>query len=305
MDAMIAAAPPSAMPVLAEMLLKVPTTAREYQLTDHLAMVIDEWTQVDPDAAAQFIDSHIDSENFQFHEYADALLGTWAGLDHEAAWRWFESHSDVLSEDHIYSWLHGWFEGDQNGAIKFALSHIDDAKFAEASTSFAPQLFQQNQSDAKRFIEKLSSAELRKAALNGIAAQAGSPDYSDDYQPDAVANFIAQFPIDEWPDQFSSVINRWRYRDIPGLLNWISQLPVQEQTKVIDDFPAPISFEREPEFLPVLQLPKSNMRTKLLQQMVKGLESDGEPAREVIGKLNLSSEQKAELSSLVPKQSQE
>ena len=301
MDAMVSAAPPSAMPVLAEMLLKVPSTAREYDLTDHLAVVIDEWAQVDPDAAADFIANRVDPQYFSSQEYADALLKGCAGIDHESAWKWLESHPEYLSTMHAESWLNGWFEANQDGAIKFTLEHLDDSKFVEASTGFAPQLFQQDPDTAQKFIEKLPTPELRKQALNGIASQAGSPDYSDDYQPDVVSKFIAQFPLDEWPKDFSDVLNRWRYRDVPGLLAWIGQLPGEQQNKVIENFPAPISYDREPEFLPVLQLPNSNMRTSLLRQMVKGLESDGESARAVVDKLSLSSEQKAELFSLIPK----
>jgi hypothetical protein len=306
MDAMISAAPPSAMPVLAEMLLKVPEAGRNYQLTDHLAVVIDEWAQVDPEAAAQFLDRHTDSQELPIQQYADALVGTWAGIDHESAWTWFESHSDDLSGFCVESWLNGWFEADQDGAIKFALEHLDDRKFAEASTSFAPHLFQQDPNTAKRFIEKLAIAELRKQALSGISSEAGSPDYLEDYQPDVVSKFIVQFPLDEWPDRFSDVINRWRFRDIPGLLNWISTLPQDAQAKVIENFPEPISYEREAELLPVLQRPESELRTKLLRQLVLGMQSDVErfenrTAREAIEKLQLSAEQKAELASFLPK----
>jgi len=306
MDAMISAAPPSAMPILAEMLLKVPSAARNYQLTDHLADVIDEWTQVDPEAVARFLDRHSDQQEFQNPDYADALIGTWAGIDHESAWKWLQSHLNDPSEYHVASWLNGWFEGDQDGAIKFALEHLDDSKFADASTSFGRRLFQQDPNTAKKFIEKLPTAELRKQAVNEIASEAGSPDYSEDYQPDVVSKFIAQFPLDEWPKDFSSVINRWRFRDIPGLLNWISSLPQDAQAKVIEDFPEPISYEREAELLPVLQLPESDLRTNLLRQLMLGMQSDVErfekqSVREAIEKLQLSAEQKKELTTFLPK----
>jgi len=302
MDAMILAAPPSAMPVLAEMLLKVPEKAREYQLTDHIAVVLDEWAQVDPEAAAAFLDQH---QDLQVEQYADTFLDSWAAIDHEAAWNWLKAHFEDPSEFKVQSWLQGWFSADQDAAIEFALEHLDDGKFAEASTSFAPQLFEQDQNIAKKFIEKLPSSELRKAALNALR-EAGSPDYSDDYQPDVVAKFIAQFPVDEWPDGVSDVINRWRFRDIPGLLDWISHLSSEQQDKVVSNFPEPISYEREAELLPVLQLPQSDLRTKLLRQLVLGMQADAErfenqSGREVIEKLQLSPGQKAELAGFLPK----
>jgi hypothetical protein len=299
MDAMIAAAPPAAMPLLAEMLLKVPDTARNFQLTDHIAVVIDEWAQVDPDAVAQFLDRRAGLHGFGNPEYADALVRQWAGIDHDAAWKWLESSSNDTSAMFVESWLLGWFEADRQDALKFALDHIHDAKVAEASTSLAPALFQQNDADAKQFIEKLPTVELRQTALSALASQAGEPDYAEDYRPDAMAKFIVQFSLVEWPERFSDVINRWRYRDIPGLLNWISALPPEQQGKVIDNFPEPISYELEQEFLPVLALPISTVRTRLLQQMTRHLESEGQSQRDTIEKMKLSVEQKHELLGLL------
>lgn len=294
MDAMISAAPPSAMSDLAEMLLKVPTVARDYQLTDHLAIVIDEWTQIDPEAVVRFFDAH---KEIQILQYGDSFVKTWAGVDAAATWKWLESHSEEIQPFAVESWLTGWFSADPQAAVNFAFAHTDDDKFGEAIKSLAPELFQQNQTSAKEFVEKLPTTELREGALSQIAGFGSSPDY--DYSPAIVAEFLVQFSPAEWPQEFSDVLSRWQMVGPSELLDWIAHLPPVIQTKVIDKFPAPHSNEAEKDLTPVLQLADSNLRMKLLRQLVRGMNSETQSAREAIEKLKLPPEQKAELAAFI------
>lgn len=298
MDAMISAAPPAAMPDLAEMLLKVPSAARNFGLTDHLGIVIDEWTQVDPDAVVRFFDQH---EKLP-QQYSHSFVQIWAGIDAEAARSWLDAHSQNLSEfdveSWLASWLTGWFSADPQAAINYAFTHVKDDKFSDAIVCLAPELFEQDQPSAKAFIERLPTTELRQEALNEVA-RLGSSFGSSEYPPSVVARFLLQFPSTEWPKRFSDVIGSWRYLEAAELLDWISRLPPTVQTEVVSQFPAPSIDEPEQDFLAVLRLSDSNLREKLLRQLVSKLASENQSVGEAVAKLNLSSEQKAELAACV------
>jgi hypothetical protein len=293
MDAMIAAAPPSAMPILAEMLLKVPREARNFGLTDHLQVVMDEWAQIDPEAVALFLDHHKDLE---LEQYADAFLETWAGLDHDTAWKWLQSRFGDAKESKLEPWLRGWFSADQGSAVAFALEHVDDVHFGEALAGLAPDLFEISESRAKEFLDKLPPGDVRQSALSGIASLA--TDFASDYSPETTAKFIVQFPASEWPPQLSSVFERWFQLRSTELLNWIQALPPDVQKSVVENFPEPMWDKPEPDLLPVLDMPQSELRTSLLRRLVAGLQKK-------VSELRLPDKYKTEIADLVSKDNED
>jgi hypothetical protein len=296
MEAVISAALPSAMPEFANMLLKLPPAVRTYGLADHLALAIEDWAQIDPKAVAKFLDAH---KELPIQDYDSALLRTWAGINAAAAWKWLEAHSRKISPFAREWWLNGWFSADPEGAIRYALSHVNDANFSNAIASLAPELFQQDQRKAREFIVHLPTTELRQSALSRIA-DLWSPLSLDEWSPRSAAGFIVQFPPAEWPENFSKLMGRWRDTAAAELVAWIAQLPPQSQAHAIDLFPAASSVEPEEDFLPLLQVGDSNVRSKLLQQMLKqlGLGTQLSP-KEALARLNLSQKQKAELAALL------
>ncbi|HEY3661088.1 MAG TPA: hypothetical protein VGK91_07665 [Candidatus Udaeobacter sp.] len=296
METVISAALPSAMPQLVKMLLKLPPEVRTYGLTDHLGIAIEEWAKIDPQAVAKFLDAH---KELRTQEYSRALLRTWAGIDVKAAWIWLQQHLNNASPFDQEAWLTGWFSSDPEGAVSYAISHVNDANLSDAITSLAPELFQHDEQKAKQFIERLPTAELRQGALTKIADLA-SPLSQNEWSPPSAATFIVQFAPAEWPKNFSNVMARWRDTAVAELVAWIAQLSPQLQTSIIDLFPAPSSFEPEEDFLPLLQLGGSNVRSRLLQQMVKQLGSEIQLSpKQAVARLKLSREQKAELAVLL------
>jgi hypothetical protein len=298
MEAVISAALPSAMPQLVKMLLKLPPAVRTYGLTDHLAIALEDWAQIDPRAVADFLDAH---NQLPIQEYDIALLKNWAGIDARAAWNWLEAHSQNISPFARAYWLGGWFGADPEGAIDYGLSHVHAANMSDAITSLAPELFQQNELKARDFIRRLPTIELRQDALSRIA-DLWSPLSLNEWSPRNAAAFIVQFAPGEWPKNFSNVMGRWRDLAASDLVAWIAQLPSQLQINVIDRFPAPSSFEPEQDFLPLLQLSDSDVRSKLLQQMVQRLGSEVQSSpKEALASLKLSPEKKTELAAFLPR----
>jgi hypothetical protein len=295
MDAMIAAAPPSAMPVLAEMLLKVPEAARNYQLTDHLGMVLDEWAQVDPEAVVRFFDQHKD---LPLQEYGASFVQTWAGLDADAARKWLDTHREDISGLDYESWLTGWFGADQDAAVNYALQNMSEEKLHHAIPGLAPKLFEQSEPRAKGYLDKLPAGEIRQDALSGIARLA--TDFSSNYSPSTMTKFITQFPASDWPKELSSVMERWLQLGANEFLSWTSALPPETQKHVVENFPAPMWDKPEPDFLPVLQMPQSQLRTNILRRLAAGFSEGRYSARETLSKLNLPDEYKAEIAALLP-----
>ena len=297
MDAMISAALPSAMPQLVNMLLKLPPEVRNYALTDHLAIVIDEWAQIDPHAVTRFFDVH---KEIPIQEYSASFLKNWAGIDAQAAWKWLEAQSKNVSPFSVESWLTGWFDADPEAATNYALTHVQEEKLHSAIEALVPELFQQDKRKAQNFVDRLPTKELRQGALTRIA-DLGSPLSLNEWPAPDAASFIVQFPPTEWPENLSNVIGRWRDVAASELVGWIAQLPPEARNNVIERFPAPSSFEPEYDFLPLLELSDSSVRSKLLRQMVQRLGSETQSApKEAFARLRLSPEQKAELAAFLP-----
>jgi hypothetical protein len=297
MEAVISAALPSAMPELIKMLLKLPLEVRTYGLTDHLGIAVEDWAKIDPEAAAQFLDAHNE------FEYRAALLRTWAGIDAKAAWSWLQRNAkkNTLPFDEE-AWLIGWFRANSKDAVNYAFSNVSNVTFSEAIASLASELFQHDEQEAKQFVERLPTPELRQGALTRIADLA-SPASQNEWSPRSAATFIVQFASTDWPKNFSNVMGRWRDTGVAELVAWIGQLSPQLQANIIDFFPAPSSVKPEEDFLPLLQLGDSNIRSRLLQQMVKQLGSEIQSSpKEAVARLKLSSEQKAALAALLPHQ---
>jgi hypothetical protein len=280
------------------MLLKLPRAVCDYGLTDHLAITIDEWAQVEPEAVARFLDLHKD---LPIPEYGSSFVKAWAGINAADAWKWLEAHSENTVPFGVASWLNGWFRADPEAATNYALAHTHDNKFADAVTSLAPELFQQDERKAKAFIAELPTSELRQGALTRVA-DLWSPTSLNEWPAPNAAAFIVQFSPAEWPKNFSDVLGRWRDVAASELVRWISELPPQLQVSVIDRFPAPSSFEPEQDFLPILKLRESNIRSKLLQHMVQQLGSEVQSSpKETLARLKLSPDQKAELAAFLPR----
>jgi len=300
---MVYAAPPSAMPRLAETLLKLPHAARDFDLTPHLEVALDEWAQVDPEAVLRFVEQNKkkhddDEEGLSLEAYCASIVHAWAGIDHEAALTWIETQPGEISDMVRESWVSGWFEADRDAAIGYALAHLEDERMVDALSTFGSTLFDESETTAVKYVQKLPSPEIRRNTLQLIAHQVGPND--SDYPPDKVAKFLVEFPVAEWPDNSGEVIERWLRLEPNESVGWISRQPPEVQTNLIKRFPVPdIEFpEPEVNLRPMLDLPPSEFRTKLLQRVVPQLPKS-DLMREAVEEMKISPTYKAELRALL------
>jgi len=314
-DAMVDAAPPMAMPELAEMMYKLPYNARNYSLTDHLELVVSKWAQVDPHAVVRFLEScqersnrqeQVDPDGVDFVrtplQYSGSLIRAWAGIDHTEAREWLEkqdlNEAWSLSEE----WLKGWFETDLDSATTYALSHSDDKQVRSVLTDFSLSIFDQSDKAGIEFIKKLPTPEMRSDALDSLARCATDHTSALAYAPSAVAKCLVQFPMAEWPEKFGEVIADWLSEQPNECAGWVTQLPPEMQTRFVQQYPIPDLELPNPEWglMVLLNLPQSDFRKQLIEHVMPQLKSASGPVREIVEQMNIPDRYKAEISPLLP-----
>jgi hypothetical protein len=267
---MVYAAPPAAMSRLVETLLKLPHAARDFNLTPHVEVAIDEWAEVDPEAVLRFVEQHKreaddpDESKLSFQECGASVIQAWAGIDAQAAFEWLNSHPQELSDMGWGPWLDGLFTADPDAAIKYAFAHLeDDKRIADSLSGFALNIFEENETKARSYVQELPTAAMRRDALESIARQVG---FSDSYPADTVANLLTEFPVSEWPEQLGDVMRRWVMDSSDEFIDWMAHQSAEIQARFVERFPTPDLDLPEPGrgLLLILQLPPSDVRTKLL-----------------------------------------
>ena len=232
-DAMIGAAPSSAMPEIAAMLTTLPRDIF-YGGADRFDEVISNWSRVDPVAAAKFVETH---PTFP----VGSLLTNWAQMDPEAALEWFyeqrkpDPSSNAWSND-LRSLVEGWFEKDKAAAVAFTVANSAEDGFEEAIRALAHNLFFKSPDEARDFLAQVPS-ESRKMAVNAIVGMSTglTLGLADEWKrnPRMVAEWILTLPEDSRDDALGDVLANWRREDDIAPLRWIDQLPADTRDRAI------------------------------------------------------------------------
>ena len=246
-DAMIGAAPISAMPEMAEMLAGLPAKI-DWGRPSFFGDVIDHWSMVDPEAAAKFFDSH---PKISF-ELSAGLLRNWAQLDARAAKEWLEAQPESKQTDYVIdSFVSGWFERDEAGASAYAAAHSREEKFGNAINFIAETLFLRSPEQARAFLVGLPNEEARNTAARDIASitngiiLGGSDDWS--RPPADVAGWLISLPHAAWQGAIGTVLENWQRQDEVGMTRWLDQLPPETRDQAVSEYCSTWSRENQPE----------------------------------------------------------
>lgn len=187
------------------------------QKTRFLNTAISKWSEVDPVAAATFLDG-LPAAGPGFFGARVAVAQNWAASDPAAALAWVQTKGDTQEARIAMSGvINGWWENDPQAAQTYVLAHLDNVGM-EVIMRITTQLFQQDPQQARDWANRLTTPEARRTAESFIAMQMAEAD------PKAASEFAARLPDETRSRALSAVISRWARNDPAAVGQWINGL---------------------------------------------------------------------------------
>lgn len=282
------AAPGFALKDIATVLLNNPADAPDYL---NLYEVMSQWITLDPAAVAKFCDEHSDAVDLGNN---GALVKAWAAIDPEATSQWIKANK--FGPGLLGDFLMGLYEHDPSAATDYAIMHAEDLVPTAGLGSLLSALYSDSKEDAKKFIERLPSDELRHNAFRafelavqfGTAEETGEPDRT----PRMIADWMTHFPPAYWREHLSRVLSYWSASPPQEVLSWIEQQPVEIQGAVAAEYTLSGTEDAVKTVTAVLEFARPDLQDRLLAAMFHNSGGSAWQVIEEIKKSALPVEQK-------------
>ena len=212
LDAVVSAAPSSALPRVAELLVSVDDPRLH---GSGLSDLLYEWSLTDPAAAVKFREAHSGKNDSII---SSDLISNWAALDPAAAREWLDSHPSEPDPINPDPFILGWYESDRPAAVKYVLEHAAELASKRTLATIFSALYFDKDDAARKFFEALPSDDLRHKVLKGMADLAGirPAEETGDFKqaPRALVEWITQFSPEYWKGDLSDVLKSWSSNQI-------------------------------------------------------------------------------------------
>jgi hypothetical protein len=212
------------------------------QRTSFLVKTLSKWSQVDPVAAAKFLDAS--------PETGRGLMGArmsiaenWAALDPQAALAWAQTPSSEPSARFAVSGaIMGWWRADPSAAEAYVNSHLDTLG-PETVSALTRQIFAQDPQRAKEWANQLSTVEARRAATSFIAMQMAMSD------PKGASEWVGTLPEEVRDIALHGVVNSWARRDPDAVVGWINTLNGTMRDQAVSAYSSALTMRNPAEAL--------------------------------------------------------
>jgi hypothetical protein len=303
----IVAAPLSAMELFAPIILKLPNTG-DASLGRVMAFsdVMEKWSRVDPEAAARFLQNNYQDAS-DFSVFAATVVQNWAAVDPQSAMKWMAKLDSAGGFDLMTitsGLLDGWYQNDPNAAINYAVAHASEEDFELANRDFADTIFCSSPEAAAAFIKRLPVdqrayvVDYVGSVIRGDLPNGGPP-------PREMAKWLMQFPPEVWEKPLPNLINKWKDSDPEEFFAWTEQFPPDIQDRIVANYSGangnyvPDSDQVEKDLSLAATVSDSQLREKLMRQLVCQFSSTFKEDKVVIQQLPISQEEKKSLLQLI------
>jgi hypothetical protein len=204
------------------------------QRTSFLVKTLTKWSQVDPVAAAKFLDASPESGRSLMGARM-SIAENWAALDPQAALAWAQTPSSEPSARFAVSGaISGWWHTDPRAAEAYVASHLD-AVGPETVMALTRQIFGQDPQRAKEWANQLSTVDARRSATSFIAMQLAQTD------PKSASEWVATLPDDVRERAMYGVMNSWARREPDAVAGWINGLSGNTRDEAIGAYSSTLS----------------------------------------------------------------
>lgn len=202
---------------LVEVVSQLPSDALPvWQKNKSLNSALTKWSELEPAAAAKFLDQY--PKDREFLGARMMIAQNWAAADPAAALAWAAAQGDGrearISKSGVIA---GWWDADPRAAEAYVAEHADTLGF-QPVMQIASQLYKQDPQRAKEWASSLSTVEARRAATTNIAMQMSESD------PKAASEWAATLPDELRARTLQGVVSRWARNDSRAVGEWINGL---------------------------------------------------------------------------------
>jgi len=287
--AAINAAPGCALPLMAE--LSINPSVNDTGSKAPFWAVLEQWSPIDPAAAAKFVDDHaLGEDSVAYWE----LIVDWATLDPDAARTWMGKGGRWEVPELRSFFIEGWYENDRAAAVSYVLGHVDDPALKEPIGNMLRALYFDSEDEAQKFIESLPDDNKRHDAflaafqflIFGEEEDTGEPKRT----PLAVADWVTQFPPQYWEGTLTSIF-KWSKKAPEFMLTWIAQQPLTIRQEIAAEYTPPFQMKTPEALGPVLQVADPTLRDQLLKGMFKHMDAVLDEARTAVRTAAITPEQ--------------
>ena len=188
------------------------------QKSDFLGKAVTKWAQVDPTAAAKFLDS-TGSDGPNFVAAWRSVAENWAAFDPAAALAWVDGHIDAKNTKFVVAAaVRAYYENDPHAAEAYVSSHADDPGHQQLASLIADRIWKDDPQRAKDWVSQLSNVDARRYGYHSIAMQAASTD------PQAASAWAASLPEAERGFAVNVAVGAWVRKDPQAAAQWLSGL---------------------------------------------------------------------------------
>jgi hypothetical protein len=233
--AVIDGADPTAASSLAQSVVALPPDAFPTgQRAGFLGLALSKWSQVDPVAAAKFLDASASNDR-SLTGARVSIAANWGASDPQAALAWAQSQTDEqAARVAVSAAISGWWNTDPRAAEAYVASHLDTLGL-EAVMSVTRQIFGQDPQRAKDWANQLSTPEARRAATTFVAMRIANSD------PKSAGEWVVTLPDDLRERAISGVVNTWARRDPEAAAGWINGLGGAPRDQAVSAYSSALS----------------------------------------------------------------
>ncbi|PZR71128.1 MAG: hypothetical protein DLM73_16375 [Chthoniobacterales bacterium] len=279
---------------LATVINKLPADAiSPTQKTRFLNTALSKWSEIDPVAAAKFLDS-IPSSGGGFFGSRITIAQNWASTDPAAALAWVQGQGDTQDAKFAMSGvISGWWENDPRAAEAYVASHLDSIGM-DAVMRITTQLFQRDPQGAKDWASRLSTPEARRSADTYIAMQMA------DVDPKGASEWAATLADDVRSRALSGAISKWSRNDARAVEQWINNLNGTVRDEAITAYSSTMAYNNPAAGLNwATTVSDATARTAAVERIVGGwMRRSPNDAKAWIQSSTLTEPEKAKLLSL-------
>jgi len=202
---------------LVEVVSQLPADALPaWQKTKSLNSALSKWSEIEPAAAAKFLDQF--PKDREFLGARMTIAQNWAASDPAAALAWAAGQGDGREARISMSGvIAGWWDTDPRAAEAYVAEHADTLGF-QPVTQIASQLYKHDPERAKEWANSLSTPDARRTATINIAMQMSETD------PKGASEWAATLPDEVRDRTLQGVISRWARTDSRAVGEWINGL---------------------------------------------------------------------------------
>ncbi|MEN3370861.1 MAG: hypothetical protein V7609_3004 [Verrucomicrobiota bacterium] len=200
------------------------------QKSDFLGKAVTKWGQVDPTAAAKFLDS-IGSDGPNFIGAWRSVAENWAAFDPAAALAWIDGHIDAKNTKFVVSAaVRAYYENDPRAAEAYVSSHVDQPGHQQLASLIADRIWKDDPQRAKDWVSQLSNVDARRYGNHSIAMQVASTD------PQAASEWAASLSEAERGFVINAAVGAWARKDPQAAAQWLSGLTGTVRDEAISSY---------------------------------------------------------------------